>query len=234
MHIGLIGGIGPAATEFYYRKLTDAHRLAGHPLDLTIVNAEASELISNIDNGAPEKQVAIYLKLAQRLDAAGAEAIVISSIGGHFCVNEFEKVSPLPLIKIIPALEAELTDKGLKRIGLLGSRVSMETRLYGGIDGIDVMVPPGADLDLVHETYVSMALSGSVTQQQRELFFSMGKALYEQQGAEVIVLAGTDLFLAFDGEDCGFPVIDSALVHINALLRHTIGDAADKVLYAMG
>ncbi|MEM7017691.1 MAG: aspartate/glutamate racemase family protein [Pseudomonadota bacterium] len=231
MHIGLIGGIGPAATEFYYRKLIDAHKLAGQPLDLTIVNAETTALVQNMEDGAPEKQVATYLKLAKRLHAAGAEAMVISSIGGHFCVKEFEPVSPLPLIKIIPALKAELTNKNLKRIGLLGSRVSMATKLYGGIEGIEIVVPPGNDLDAVHDAYITMAGVGSVTQQQRELFFNMGKTLCEEQGAEAIVLSGTDLFLAFDGQDCGFTTIDSALAHINAILKASLGAAAEGVLY---
>ena len=70
MHIGLIGGIGPAATEFYYRNLVRAHDAAGRALELTIVHADARDLIRNMNGGAPDKQAEIFLRLAQRLQSA--------------------------------------------------------------------------------------------------------------------------------------------------------------------
>lgn len=75
MHIGLIGGIGPAATEFYYRNLVKAHRSSGSgsQLDLTICHAQASDLIRNIQAGAIDEQAAIFAVLANRLRAAWPE-----------------------------------------------------------------------------------------------------------------------------------------------------------------
>jgi len=217
MHIGMIGGIGPAATEFYYRNLVKTYSSANELLELTIVHAEAAQLIGNIVANAPDKQAEIFLGLALRLKAAGADVLLISSIAGHFCISEFEKLSPLPIASVIPALESELKGKGLQRVGLLGNRISMESKLFGGISSAEVVVPLGQDLDDVHSEYINMATTGSVNARQRKLLFSVGKDLCEKQGAEAVVLAGTDLFLAFDGHECGFSVIDSALVHIAAL-----------------
>ncbi|MEZ8582815.1 aspartate/glutamate racemase family protein [Vibrio splendidus] len=219
MHIGMIGGVGPAATEFYYKNLVKAHVSANKLMDLTVVHAEASELVSNIVSNAPEKQAEIFLKLALRLEAAGADIIVISSIAGHFCLPEFEKLSPLPIASVIPALESELIKRNIQRVGLLGNRISMETKLFGGLSSTEVVVPLGANLDLVHDEYIKMATTGTVDTRQREFLFSIGKDLCENQGAEAVVLAGTDLFLAFEGVECGFNVIDSALVHIDSLCR---------------
>ena len=64
-----------------------------------------------------------------------------------------------------------------------------------------------------------MATAGHVTETQRGVFFSIGQSLCQARGAEGIVLGGTDLFLAFTGQDFGFPVVDCALVHIDALFR---------------
>lgn len=217
MHIGMIGGIGPAATEFYYRNLVKAYASANKSMDLTIVHAEAAELVGNIVANAPDEQANVFLKLARRLEAAGADVIAISSIAGHFCIPEFEKLSPLPIVSVIPALDSELSKKGLKRVGLLGNRISMESKLFGGISSAEIVVPVGQELDIVHDEYIKMATTGQVDTRQRELLFSIGKDLCIKQGAEAVVLAGTDLFLAFDGHDCGFDVIDSALVHIDAL-----------------
>ncbi|AGH43826.1 hypothetical protein C427_1717 [Paraglaciecola psychrophila 170] len=108
MHIGIIGGIGPAATDFYYRNLIKAHALANKKFVLTIVHAEVSDVIGNIAANTPGKQAKIFIQLAYRLEASGADVIAISSIAAHFCIAEFIALSPLPIISIIPTLESEL------------------------------------------------------------------------------------------------------------------------------
>ena len=215
----MIGGIGPAATEFYYRNLVALFTSSNSRLELTIVHADVTKLVANIASNSPSDQAEIYLDLALRLQGAGADTIVISSVAGHFCMPEFEKISPLPIISILPALDSEIQLRKLSRIGLLGNRVTMETKLFGGISSAEVIVPFGDDLDIVHDEYLKMAVSGNATDQQRDLLFAVGKNLCVKLGAEAVVLAGTDLFLAFDGHDCGFEVIDGALVHLKLIHR---------------
>ena len=71
-----------------------------------------------------------------------------------------------------------------------------------------------------------------MSESQRVSLFTIGKALCEELGAEALVLARTDLFLAFDGFDCGFPVIDSALVHIDHITRESSGIGTNKAMHA--
>jgi aspartate racemase len=222
MHIGLIGGIGPAATEHYYRLLVRAHVAAARPLDLTIANAEVADLGRNMAATAPDAQAAIFARLVHRLQAAGATAAAVTSVGGHFCAEQLRALSPLPLISIIPALAAEVARRGLRRVGLLGTRVAMQSRIYGGLSAVEVVVPEGADFDATHEAYVAMAQAAACTDRERDVMFSMGRALVQRHGAEVVILAGTDLFLAFEGRDCGFPTLDSAAVHVDALTRTSL------------
>jgi aspartate racemase len=228
MHIGLIGGIGPAATEFYYRNLVRAHVAAGRTLELTIVHADSRELIQNMSDGAPDKQAEVFLRFTRRLQAAGAEAVAVTSIAGHFCIQELEALSPLPVINAIPEIEAELVNRGLRRVGLLGTRVVMQSRLYGGVSAVEVVTPQGDNLDATHNAYIAMATAGQADDQERELLFSVGNDLCRKQGAEAVVLAGTDLFLAFEGRECGFPTIDCARVHIDALSRESMRRPADQ------
>ncbi len=223
MHIGLIGGIGPGATEFYYRGLVEAHAAAERPLELTIVQAEARDLVANLTAGDAHAQAAIFLRLVERLAAAGADAAAVTSLGGHFCIAELAAASPLPLIDLVTEMAATLTARGVARVGLLGTRTVMESHIYGAIPTIEVVLPQGADLDATHEAYIAMASAGRVTEDQRALFFRLGAELVREQGAEVVVLVGTDLFLAFDGQACGFPVIDCARVHVDALARASLG-----------
>jgi aspartate racemase len=219
MHIGLIGGIGPAATEFYYRGLIARHARSGTALDLTIVHADVAELARNLANGDARKQADVFLHLVKRLAAAGADAAAVSSMGGHFCIRELEAISPLPIVNAIPEVDAAIARRQLKTVGILGTRTVMETRLYGGISSATVVLPQGAALDRVHTSYIEMAVTGRVTDAQREVCFSVGRELCRDQGADAVLLGGTDLFLAFDGRDCGFPVVDCAEIHIEVLYQ---------------
>ena len=107
MHIGLIGGIGPAATDFYYRRLITAFAGRQAPLDLTIVHADTPILLGNLANNDTAAQVAIYSRLTNRLVAAGAGCVVITSISGHFCIDAFKAVSRLPVVDMISEVNAE-------------------------------------------------------------------------------------------------------------------------------
>ena len=216
MHIGLIGGIGPAATDFYYRGLIDRHAAAGVPLEVTICHADVREMSRNLMAGNPGKQAEIFARLVERMKAAGAKAAAITSMGGHFCVKELAAISPLPILNAIPAVDAALARRKLRRVGIIGTRTVMETRLYGGIPSVEVVPTQGEDLDRVHANYVEMATIGHVNDAQRRVFFEAGRRLIER-GAEAIMLGGTDLFLAFVRHEPGFPVIDCADIHVDAL-----------------
>jgi aspartate racemase len=218
MHVGLIVGIGPAATDFYYRRIIEVLAMAGVPLDLTMAHADTSTLLRNQAAGDRVAQVAIYLRLAKRLKAAGASALAITSIAGHFCIGEFVAVSPLPVIDLLSVVNRDLIARDLRRVGILGTRVVMETRFYGAAAMTEIIPPPaGEALQAVHDAYVAMASSGSITATQRDIFFSAGRAMMRDCGAEAIMLGGTDLALAFAGHDPGFPIFDCAAIHADAI-----------------
>lgn len=222
MHLGLIGGIGPASTVVYYQKLTAAMRAAGQPLELTIVNADANVLVKNnlADDRAAQAQV--YAGLIERLKAAGADCAVITSLGGHFCIDETLPLSALPIISGVTPLDAHFAGKGIATVGLLGTAVVMRTQLYGQLAQTAAIAPD--DIDAVGQNYLSMALSGTCTDEQRTDFFAQGQLLMDA-GADAVVLAGTDLNLAFDGRDVGYPVIDALDIHIDLLVKLCTGQA---------
>jgi aspartate racemase len=225
VHIGLIGGIGPAATEFYYRGLIDRHASSNTRLELTIAHADVHEMARNLANRDAQKQAEAFAPLVRRLAAAGAHAAAVTSMGGHFCIRQLEAMSPLPLINALPEVDSAIRQRGFKKVGIIGTRMVMETRLYGVISAAEVVVPRGDELDEVHRNYVDMATVGRVIDAQRRVFFAAGKRLCQDQGAEVVLLGGTDLFLAFQGTDCGFPVLDCADVHVDAIYAKSLEGA---------
>jgi len=217
MHIGLIVGIGPAATDYYYRQLISAATRAGMDLELTMAHADTSALLRHQAEGSVQAQVDIYGRLTERLQLAGIAQVAITSIAGHFCIDAFKDVSPVPVIDLLAVVKAEVSRHGLRRVGLLGTKVVMETGFYGALKGVEV-VAPEADLLRVHEAYVAMATIGAATPAQREVFLRAGAALTGQQGCEVIMLAGTDLALIFkDGDNPGFEILDCARLHAAAI-----------------
>ena len=219
MHIGLIGGIGPAATEFYYRALVRSHAAAGRRLELTIANADVTEMVANMDAGRPDAQARVFARHIDQLRAGGCEAAAVTSMGGHFCIRDLDSISSLPLINAIPVLDRHFAASGYKRVGILGSRQVMESKLYG-IASVEFIAPD--DLPTAHANYVAMAAAAAATQAQRDYFADQAQKLLAA-GAEAIVLGGTDLFLAFEGTTPDYPIIDTALVHAEEIARVSMG-----------
>lgn len=218
MHIGLIGGIGPAATDLYYRALIRRCADGGVPLDLTMVHADSRVLLANFHAKDRAAQAAIYRDLTVRLAAAGAGCVAVTSIGGHFCIDAFREISPLPVINLLDAVPQRVAALGLTRVGLLGTDTVMQTGMYGALAGIEALAPPREMIAPVHAAYAAMAVAGAVTEAQRALFLGQGREMIDR-GAEAVLLAGTDLFLAFDGQDPGYRVVDAALLHVEALVE---------------
>ncbi len=218
MHLGLIGGIGVAATLVYYQRLTAAVNRIGGTLDLTIVHADVQTLIRN--NRADDRvaQAQAYAPLLDRLKAAGCDAAAITSLGGHFCFDETEALSPLPLVSAVKPLDHAFAARGFARVGLLGVRGVMQSRLYGQLQQTEAVVLD-TDIEVLGQTYQDMAVSGLCTAEQRALFLDAGARMVRDLGAEAVVLAGTDLNLAFDGQDPGYEVIDALDIHVDLLAQ---------------
>ncbi|GAB2895602.1 aspartate/glutamate racemase family protein [Paraburkholderia jirisanensis] len=218
MHIGLIGGIGPAATEVYYRRLVRLHAEARRRLSLTIAHGDSTELIANLEAGRAAAQAVIFARYIDQLRAGGCEAVALTSMGAHFCIKDLAAISSLPLINAIPVLDAYFAGKGWARVGVLGTRAVMESGLYG-VSSAEVVTVDPDEIDRIHACYVAIAVAGFATPEQRDYLYEAGRKLCGDKGAEVIVLGGTDLSLAFDGQDPGYPTVDSAIIHADAIAR---------------
>jgi aspartate racemase len=131
MHIGLIGGIGPGATDFYYRRLISTFARKNATPELTIVHADTPTPLSNLARNNAAPQTAIYTRLTNRLVSAGAECVSVTSIAGHFCIDGFKAVSRLPVVNMIAEVSRAIETRGLKRIGIIGTRTAMRRVFMG-------------------------------------------------------------------------------------------------------
>ena len=224
MHIGLIGGIGVAASVVYYQRLAAAVDAKGAPLRLTLSHGDIQTLIKNNLADLREPQAKIFARQIEELKAAGAQVAALTSLGAHYCFDELEAISSLPLVSAVTPLDDYFAAKGVQRIGLLGTRVVMRTRLYGQLVRTHAVVLED-EIEVLGQNYQEVAVAGKCTPFQRQLFLNAGRKLVEKQDAEVIVLAGTDLNLAFDGQKTGYRVIDALDVHVEVLARLAAGEA---------
>jgi aspartate racemase len=216
MHIGLIGGIGVAATLVYYQRLTAAAAARGvSRLELTITHGDIQELIRNNLADLRQEQARAFLPLVQRLNDAGCDCVALSSLGAHFCLEELAALSPLPIVSAVAPLDAFFVEQGIRRIGLLGTRVVMRTRLYGQLARTQAIALDD-EIEILGQTYQDVAVAGTCSAEQRERFLEAGRRMVAA-GADAIVLAGTDLNLAFDGQNPGYTVIDALDVHVALL-----------------
>jgi aspartate racemase len=204
-NLGLIGGLGPGATIHYYRELAKAH--AG---ELSVIHADMDRVLGDVQRDDRAGLAQYFARLIDRLARGGAELAAISAVTPHICIRELQKISPLPLVNIIEEVSAEIRARGYQRVALFGTRFVVESRMFGMLEGIDVIVPD--QVDAIHQAYMQ-TVEGA----------SEGRAILSQIAhqlpVDAIVLAGTDLSLIFDETNTDFAHIDAAKIHIRAILR---------------
>ena len=219
MEIGLIGGIGPAATDFYYRNLIERFASEGKNLDMTIVHADAPTLIKNLMEDNKDRQVAIYNDLTQKLKKAGANSVAITSIAGHFCIEKFKEKSVLPVVDLLYCVQKEVISKGYKRIGIIGTKPVMVSKFYSMITSAKVFIPEDSLLDKVHKAYSDMATLGLANKEQKEIFEKACNQFLTKNKVDAVMLGGTDLALIYRSENVDFELIDCAKIHVEELFR---------------
>jgi aspartate racemase len=203
--LGLIGGLGPLATIHYYRELAKAQ--AG---EMLIVHADMEYGLRHVRSGDLAGLAAYFAGLIGRLARGGAEVAAISAVTPHICIRELEKISPLPLVNIVEETRAAILARGYRKVALFGTRFVVESRMFGMLEGIDVIVP--AQVDAIHDAYMRTVDGGT---EGRAILSEIARSL----PVDAVVLAGTDLSMIFDESNTDFPHVDSAKVHIEAILR---------------
>lgn len=223
MHIGLIGGIGPAATISYYSKLIEEFDKAKIPLQLTIAHAQIAPLVANAGANKKQAQAEIFAAHLHQLAGAGCDVAMITAMTGHFCFEQTEPLSPIPMINATKLVDDYCDDHNIKSVGLLGSPPVLATHMFGLLKSPNTIVP-NSDVEKLGATYMELANTASCSKQNREFLINAGAKMVTEQGAQAVLLAGTDLGLAFDGQQTSYPVIDALEVHVAALVRMAGGN----------
>ena len=215
--IGLVGGLGVGAAVHYYSKLAEAHERQGAKLNLAMVHAETSEVFRFVAAGDRRGLAAYLAGFVHRLAAAGAELAVIPAVTPHFCIDELLLVSPLPIVSIFDPLIESLKTRSIHKVAVFGTRFVMESDLFGKLPGVEFVHARPDELDEIHRIYVAVAESRRGSEEAYSRLTELAQTLSSRDGAEAILLAGTDLTLVFNETNTHFPAIDCAALHLAAI-----------------
>ena len=151
----MIGGLGPGATVYYYRGLLAAHEAVGRTPRLLIAHADVNQVRAFVENGDRDGLARYLASFISSLAAGGAEMTAIVAVTPHICANELTAISPLPLIDMVSETAAAIRARGLKRVALLGTRFTVESRMFDRL-GVDVVMPKPEEIEQIHNTYMDV------------------------------------------------------------------------------
>jgi len=226
---GLIGGIGPESTLDYYRSIIETYRERNQDgsYPAIIVNSINLRKVLHLMEGNRLPEVAEYL-LSEigRLDRAGADFAALTANTPHIVFDALRAQSPIPLISIVEATCQAAKSLGLKCVGLLGTRFTMQAAFYPdgfSREGIRIVMPAPEEQTYIHDKYMNELIVGVFLPETRSRLLAIAERLKIQLGIEGLILGGTELPLILrDVKDLGIPLLDTTKVHVEEIVKQIL------------
>ena len=229
--LGLIGGIGPESTIEYYRLIIAAYReqdpKRAYP-SIIVNSINLQQYLDWINANQMQDFAEGLIKEIDVLTRAGADFGALCSNTPHIVFDELQSRTNLPLISIVEATCERIRQLGMKRVGLFGTRFTMQARFYPDVfsrAGIDLITPEAAEQDYIHDKYMNELLNDKFLPETREKVLAIADNLKQRTGIEGIILGGTELPLLIrpetfeDGQRNGIRFFDTTRVHVDKLVK---------------
>jgi len=217
--IGLIGGLSWKSSAEYYRLINEeVHRRLGgsHSARIVLVSLDFQEVHDLQHQGRWEEAAAIMVDAAAKIERAGADVLLICSNTMHQMADRVAAAVSIPLLHIADATAGAIQAAGLKRVGLLGTRFTMEHDFYKGLlsdrHGLEVIIPDEADRIVVHDVIYHELVIGDVRPASRTIYREIIQRLISL-GAEGIILGCTEIPLLVKPGDAAVPLFDTTALH---------------------
>jgi aspartate racemase len=221
---GIIGGIGPESTIVYYRSFIRLYRerSGDDSYPSLIINSINLARIVAMFTANELPQVADYLvSELQRLADAGADCGIIAANTPHIVFNEVRSRSPIPLISIVEATCAEAQSRGWKKLGLFGTRFTMQANFYPEVftpAGIALAIPNEKEQAYIHGKYMNELIHGILLPETEHGLLEIADRLRQQEEIEGLILGGTELPLIMRDGAGSIPFLDTMEIHVRALI----------------
>ena len=228
--IGLIGGMSWESSIEYYRIINETAKemLGGlHSAKSLMVTVDFAEIEKMQHEDRWDDAAKILVKCAQDLERGGADLIVLCTNTMHKLADQIIANTNIPFLHIADATAEKIAAVGIKKIGLLGTRFTMEHNFYKGRlsqnFGLEVLIPEESDRDIVHRVIYEELVQGKIVDSSREEYKRIMKWLISQ-GAEGIILGCTEIELLVKQADSPAPLFPTTSIHAVAAVEMALRD----------
>lgn len=223
--VGIVGGIAPESTVEYYRRLIASYREQtndGNYPSIIINSINLKKMIDLIVAGRLVEVTEYLVEAVEKLARAGVEFAAFASNTPHIVFDETRARSSLPLISIVEATCNEALRLGLRRVGLFGTRFTMQGKFYPAVFAkgeIELITPNESEQEYIHTRYMSELVNGVFLPATREKLLEIAAQLQEREGIDGLVLGGTELPLILRvAEHNGLPLLDTTRIHVKSTI----------------
>jgi aspartate racemase len=225
--IGLIGGMSWESSDEYYRLINTGiqQKLGGlHSAQCVMVSVDFAEVEALQRTGRWAEATAAMIAAARQVERGGADFLLICTNTMHKMADEVQAAIQIPLLHIADATAERVQAVGLRRIGLLGTRFTMEEDFYTGrlrSLGLHVLIPDEAGREVVHRVIYDELCAGQIREASRTQYKAVMADLV-QKGAEGIILGCTEIGLLVQEGDASVPLFDTTRIHAEAAVEYAL------------
>lgn len=225
--IGLIGGLSWESTSVYYHSINRSiqQQLGGiHSAKCLLYSFDFEEIAQLQREGEWEMATKKMIEAAKIVEDGGADLIAICTNTMHLMANEVQEAIEVPLIHIVDCVVEEIKAKNISKVGLLGTRFTMEQSFYKerlNQNDIDVIIPEEEDRQTVHDVIFGELCKGINKETSKEAYLNIINKLVEA-GAEGIILGCTEIPLLIQQNDTHIPLFDTTAIHANKMVEKAL------------
>ena len=227
--IGLLGGMTCESSLVYYRLINEMARekLGGnHSAESVMVSVDFGKVLPLVEKGAWDAVLAIMIETAKNIERGGADFLVICANTIHKFADAIGREIKIPILHIVDATAREIKKMGLGKIGLLGTRFTMEEDFFTGRlqekHGIASLIPAGEDRAQVHRIIIDELTRGIINPASRDAYWRIIGDLAEK-GAQGIILGCTEIPLLVTQNQGDIPLFDTTMIHARAAVDYALG-----------
>jgi len=226
--IGILGGMSPESTSEYYEYITRTYteRFGDYGYPEIIIYSVSFQPYVDWPNEDRWDLVAQGLsEAAQRLEAAGADFIIIATNTMHLVFDQVQASVNVPMLSLLDAVGEAILARGMKTVGLLGTKFTMERTFYQDAlarKNIAVLVPNADDREYVNNVIYDELVAGQIRDESRAGFVAIIEKL-AARGAEGVILGCTEIPLLVNEADARIPLFDTTAIHAEATLNYALG-----------
>ena len=227
--LGIIGGMSWESTQSYYRLINQGikEKLGGlHSAELLIHSLDLAPIATLQAQGAWDELGDIMVSSGKRLQAGGADAVLIATNTMHKVAEQVQAATNLPLIHIADATADAIKQQGLTKIALLGTQFTMTEDFYKQrliSAGLQVLIPDTESRQEVHRIIYDELCQGQLLDSSRQYYRQVIQDL-AAQGSEGIILGCTEIGLLISQADSPIPVFDTTAIHAAAAVKFLLGN----------